>query len=210
MLRITQIEEIANLLLLLPALIHEQEQRSTDFVPRADAWLNSLERVFSSNRLYQAGSIATLRSALVATKQGQVPAGIEFRGPPSRSQVLNAAASHALQRAADIASTLMAENQPRLSEADRLAQQIASAALSRGLIKPREAEVSNTQYLRTLRRSLAASDELENAFVHIEGLVGLHDALILFDRALASYIDDNSSIMQDVAVPRSGGTQASR
>ncbi|MBI4517003.1 MAG: hypothetical protein HY699_14435 [Deltaproteobacteria bacterium] len=196
MLRIMHVEEIADLLLLLPDLIQQQERRSIDFARNAGAWLSSLERVFAASRLYQAGSIAMLRSNLVAAEQGQVPAGIEFRGRPSRSRLLNAVASQALQRAAEVASTLIAENQPRLAEAERVAQQIVGAALSRGLITARQEEVSNTQYLRMLRRSLVTSGDLESAVVRLEGLVGPHDALILFDRALAPHLDVTSLAVQ--------------
>jgi hypothetical protein len=187
MLRIVHIEEIENLLLLLPILVQQQERRSADFAPNAREWLNSLEKAFAANRLYQAGYIATLRSGLVAVEQGQVPAGLEFRGRPSRSRTSSAVASQALQRAAEVTSTLIAENRLRLAEAERVAQQIVAIALSRGLIAARNEEVNNTQYLQMLRHSFVASSDLENAFVHLEGLVGPQDALILFDRALAPY-----------------------
>ena len=138
MLRIMQAEEIASLLLLLPDLVRQQELRSTDFVPNAGEWLNSLEGVFAASRLYQTGSIAMLRSGLVAVEQGHLPAGLQFRGHPTRSRVLNAVASQVLQRAAELASTLIAENQPRFAEAERVAQQIVATARSRGLIPVRE------------------------------------------------------------------------
>jgi hypothetical protein len=185
MLRIMQAEEIASLLLLLPDLVRQQERRSADFLPRAGEWLNSLEGVFAASGLYQAGSIAMLRSGLVAVEQGQLPPGLQFRGRPTRSRVLNAVTSQALQRAADMASTLIAENQPRIAEAERVAQQIVAAGLSRGLIIGRAEGVNNTEYLRMLRRNFATSVDLENAVVHLEGLVGPYDALILIDRALA-------------------------
>ena len=204
MLRIMHVEEIADLLLLLPGLVQQQERRSTDFALNAGAWLKSLETVFTASRLYQAGSIAMLRSGLVAAEQGQVPAGIEFRGRPSRSRVLSAVALQALQRAAEIASRLIAENQPRLAEAERVAKQIIAVALSRELITAREEEVSSTQYLRTLRRSLATSGELESAIIHLEGLVGPYDALVLLDRALAPHLDVTSLAVQSVTFPSSG------
>ena len=204
MLRIMHAEEIASLLLLLPGLVQQQERRSTDFVPNAGAWLNSLERAFAASRLYQAGSIAMLRSGLVAAEQGQLPAGLQFRGHPTRSRVLHAVALQALQRAADTASTLIAENQPRLAEAERVAQQIVAAALSRGLITGRAEGVSNTQYLRMLRRNLVTGVDLESAVVHLEGLVGPYDALILIDRALAPHLDSTSVGVQSVTCPSTG------
>ena len=80
-----------------------------EFVPNVGAWLNSLEGVFAASRFYQAGSIAMLRSGLIAAEQGHLPAGLQFRGRPTRSRVLNAVAWQALQRAADMTSTLIAE-----------------------------------------------------------------------------------------------------
>lgn len=204
MLRIMQAEEIASLLLLLPDLVRQQERRSTDFVRNAGEWLNLLEGAFAAMRLYQAGSIAMLRSGLVAAEQGELPAGLQFRGRPTRSRVLNAVASQALQRAADMATTLIAENQPRLAEAERVAQQIVAAALSRGLITGHPEGVSNTKYLLMLRRILVTSVDLENAVVHLEGLVGPYDALILIDRALAPHVDSTSAGVQSVTCPSTG------
>lgn len=189
MLRIMQAEGIAELLLSLPDLVRQQELRHADFALNTTAWLKSLETLLAGSRIFQAGSIAMLRSSLVAAEQGQVPSGIEFRGRPTRSRVLNAVAWQALQRAAEVASSLMAENQPRFSEATRIAQQIISAALSRGLVPPTEKGMSNTQYLRMLRGILITHTDLESAAVHLEGLVGSQDALVLLDRALVRDVD---------------------
>lgn len=204
MLRIMQAEEIASLLLLLPDLVRQQERRSAEFVPNASEWLNSLEGVFAASRLYQSGSIAMLRSSLVAVEQGHLPAGLQFRGRQTRSRVVGAVASQALQRAADMASTLIAENQARFAEAERVAQQVVAAALSRGLIADRPSEVSNTQYLLMLRHNLVASADLENAVVHLEGLVGPYDTLILIDRSLALHVDATSLRAQSLTRPPTG------
>ena len=201
MLRIVHVEEMEGLLLLLPDLVRQQQGRSIAFAQNASAWLSSLEKVFEANRLYQAGQVAALRSGLIAVQQGQVPAGLEFRGLPSRSRVLNAMASQVLQRAAEVALTLIAENRPRLAEAARVAQQVIAVALSRGLINAREQEGSNTQYLRLLRRSFATSADLESVAVHLEGLVGPHDALILLDRALGPHLYIAPVATQSVPLP---------
>jgi hypothetical protein len=189
MLRIMHIEEIEGLLRQLPELVNQQQQRSTGFLANVGSWLNSLEQVFTANRLYQAGNIAMLRSSLIAAEQGQLPAGLQFRARPSRSRIMNAVATQAVQRAAEVAATLIAENRPRLEEAERVARQIVAAALSRGLIAARPREVNNTHYLRMLRRSLATSSDLESAVAHLEGLVGPHDALVLIDRALTPHLE---------------------
>lgn len=186
MLRIMHIEEIAGRLLLLPDLIGQQQRRSPDFARNAGEWLNSLETMLAANRLHEAGVIAVLRSGLVAVEQGQVPAGLEFRGSPSRSRLVNAAAAQALQRAADVASNIIAQNQARVSEGERVARQIVAVSTSRGLIPSFEGKGSNTEYLRALRRNFAAHGDLESAAAHLDSLVGPHDALVLIDRALVA------------------------
>lgn len=194
------IDEIAHLLLQLPELVHQQERRSPDFVQNTGAWLSSLEKALIANRLHQAGLIAMLRTSLVAAQQGEVPAGHEFRGRPTRLRVLNAVASETLQRATEIASLLLAENQSRIAEAERVAQQIVAVAVSRRLIAVREEKASNTQYLQTLRNGLVANGDLESAFAHLEGLVGPQDALILLDRALTPYLV-TARVVEPAAIP---------
>ena len=184
MLRIVNLEEVEGLLLALPAIVQVQESGSGDFPDRVDAWLVQLEKVLAANRLFQAGSIAALRSAAVAATTGSVPLGLQMRGTPTQRRFLFMVASHVLQRASEIASGLVAENKPRLADGERVAQQLVAVAHARGLVTPRQAGIDNTHYLRALRRSLAASQDLESAVVHLEGLVGVHDSLVLIDRAL--------------------------
>ncbi len=100
---------------------------------------------------------------------------------------LNAAASQALQRAAELASALIAENRPRLAEAERVVQQVVAVALSRELIAARDEAMTGTDYLVMVRKNLSASSDLDSAFVALEGLVGPTDALVLLDRALSPY-----------------------
>ena len=188
MLRIAQVQEIEELLLQLPDLVEQQERRATGFPHNADLWLKSLERAFVANRQYQGGSIAALRGGLVAAQLGQKPVELEFRSHAGRARVLSAVASQAIQRAADVAAAVLAGDRARLGEAERVAQHIVAAAASRGLVVPREASVSSAEYLGALRHSLAASEDLETAAVHLEGLVGPVDALVLIDRALTPFL----------------------
>jgi hypothetical protein len=189
MLRIVQIEEIADLMLSLPALVKEQEQNSAEFAAHVGQWLKSLEDVLVASRLHQAGSVAALRSALVAVQQGSIPVGMGFRGSPTRSRILRTAASDALQRAADVASGVMQENWSRVNEGEKLAHQIVSVALSRGLITRHRNGTTNTEYLGNVWRTLHGMDDLRPAAVHLESLLGPHDALITIDRVLSQHMD---------------------
>ena len=91
-----------------------------------------LEQALSANRLYQAGLVAALRSGITGAEQGQLAPELRFRGPPTRRRAVTAMASRALQGAAEIASTIMAENgAPRFGDAERVANQIVATARSR-------------------------------------------------------------------------------
>jgi len=184
MLRIASAEEIGSLLLELPALFRLEEQRSADFPERAREWLGSLEQALSANRLYQAGLIAALRSGITGAEQGQLPPDLRFRGPPTRRRAVTAMASRALQGAAEIASTIMAENGARFGDAERVANQIVATARSRDVLPAREPAESNSRYLRGVRDAVASAPDLESAMTHLEGLVGPQDALVCLDRAL--------------------------
>lgn len=124
-----------------------------------------------------------LRSSLVSAKHGLVPTGIEFKGLASRAKVKSVAAAQAVQKAAEIATTIVSENRKRFSEGEAIAQQLIAVALARGLVEHRPPEMSNTEYLSNLRERLMTAD-LQNAVLHLEGLVGPNDILILLDRAL--------------------------
>lgn len=190
------------MLLLLPQLVRQQEDRSGMFVENSAAWLAELERIFTDNKLYQSASIAMLRSSIVAARQGQIPSGIAFKGLPSRSRIRSAVAAQAIQKAAEVASSIIAENQRRFAEAEAIAQQLVAVAIPRGLVLPRSPGMSNTEYLADLRMRLMKGD-LENAVLHLEGLVGPNDTLILLDRALAL----RRAILAEVPTPGTSSSQ---
>lgn len=188
MLRITQLEEISNLLLALPELVERQQRPAAEFAAAVNSWLLALEGVFIALRMHQAGTVAVLRSVCLSADYGQIPQGLTFREPPTRSRLTQAVAAHALQQGSELASAVVASNQPRTSEAQRVAQQVAATAFSRNILAPQPEGNASEHYLRAIRRDLAAMEDLEVAMVHIEGLVGPTDALICLDRALEPYL----------------------
>lgn len=189
MLHLVHLEEIEALLLDSAALVEHQDQRSPEFPPRVRDWLARLEAVLMANRLYQAGSVAAIRSSLIAAEHGHLPGELKFRGRPTRSRVLSVVASQCMQQAVSLANAVVAEHRARISEAERITRQIVTMAVSRGLLPGNAAEQGTTQYLRSVRQILATSSDLETAALHVEGLVGPHDLLVLLDRALAAQLN---------------------
>lgn len=185
MLRVRNIEELETLLLGAPALVREQKQGSSSFPDSVLAWLARLEEVLVANRLHRASAIAALRSAAVAASMGAIPVGLQTRSHITRRQTRFLVASHVLQRACEVVDAVIAEQRPRLMEAERIALQVIAAARQRRLVEPKDMGMENADYLGALRRALVANVELEGGIIHLEGLVGPQDALMLLDRALA-------------------------
>jgi hypothetical protein len=187
-LRLVNLEELEGLLLQLPEIVRQQEQRSYEFAQQVRTWLSALETALTSNRSHLAGNVAAIRSALIAAEHGQVPTDLKFRGRATRTRVHSTVASQCLQQAAALATGFVGEHRQRFSEAERVARQLVAAAVARGLVSAVPAERDNTQYLKYIRKALASQGDLEAAAVHVEGLVGPHDLFVLLDRALTRHL----------------------
>lgn len=186
MLRLLQFEEIEGLFAQSGRLVTLQELRSTDFVPETVSWLKDLERAFEANSLVESALIAGLRSGVDAAAAGAYPPGLTGRGFPSRAKVAALLAGQAIGRAAEIGSGLIAANRPRFLEAEVVAQRLAAGLRSLDLVPLRDLATSHGDWLRATRAVLATRADLEPATVHLEGLVGPYDALMILDRALAA------------------------
>lgn len=184
MLRLTQLEEIEGLLLGAGRLVHMQEQRDVDFVAATVGWLQQLEAALESNRLVEAALIAGLRSGVASAAAGNFPPGITTRGQPTRTKVAGLVAGQALQRATEIGAGVVAVNRPRFAEAELVAQRMSAALRSLNLLLPERLTANRTEWLRAVRAIVAGRADLEPAMVHLEGLVGSTDSLIVLDRAL--------------------------
>ncbi|HYD52983.1 MAG TPA: hypothetical protein VEA99_10160 [Gemmatimonadaceae bacterium] len=184
MLRITHVEEIAQLLLSAQALVQQQAERSYAFPESAVAWLARAEQVLASRGIFQAGTIAALRSEIIAAQHGQVPANVTFRGSPTRGKVRSAVAAHAVQRAVAVVSAIVEENQPRFRLAEERMLQLVAVALAGGLIPPDDESIGRTDYLLDVRRRLLGSG-YGDAVLALDSLVGPNDMLVMLDRALS-------------------------
>lgn len=184
MLRITHVEEIERLLLELPDLVRKQEQRDAFFPESAAAWLSRLEQTLVAKNLYQAATVAMLRSELVAAGQGQVPTNVAFKATASRRAIKSGVAAQAVQRASEVVSAIVQENRRRFAEGEEIAQQLVAVAVGRGIIVPPEPNMSPTEYFWDLRNRLIHG-EMESVVLRLEALVGPNDILILLSRALA-------------------------
>jgi hypothetical protein len=185
-LRLMQLEEIEGLLRDLGPLVALQEARQPHFAARTVDWLRSFESVLEANRLAEAAVIAGLRSAIASASNGNVPPGLVTRGSPTRAKVSTLLAGQALQRAGELGVQIVAINRQRYSEAELVGQRLAAALRSMEIVIPDGLAISHGEWLGAIRSLVATRQELEPAMVHLEGLVGPNDALVILDRALAA------------------------
>jgi hypothetical protein len=178
MLRLTQVEEIEQLLLQLPRIVELQEQQPVSFVARATIWMDLLEQSLAAAHADQAGRIASLHSALVFARHTVARDAADPRGQPTRARRLALEAAAALNEAADLAAALLDEERRRFAEANRQLRELLAQAPS--------LDLELTDGPPKARLAIASHPELERDYAAVESLVGADDALALLGRALSA------------------------
>lgn len=186
MLRIVNLEEIEGMLLRIRSLVDLQDQRDPDFVEGVKEWLSGLEKVLDNNRLAVAGNVAALRGMLLSAEQGVIPTGVEFHGRATGRKIREAAGAYVLRQTGDLVSSVIQKDRERVAEAERLTRQLVALAKAKGLIQELPSGDNCTGMLKAIWRGMSADAELSPGTVSVEGVVGLHDALIILDRILTS------------------------
>lgn len=187
MIHIVALEEIQGMLLRIPALVHQQEQRDSQYVADVKRWLVELERLFDHNRMPEGGDVAALRGLLISAERGVIPPGVEFQGRSTLRKIREASAAQVLRQAAELASTAIRGDRERVIEAERICRQLVAVARAKGLMT--ESAGAGQDHAETLRarwRTLSVDPDLAAGTVNVEGLVGPADALIILDRTMVA------------------------
>jgi len=186
MLRIINLEEIQNLLLRVPAIVEQNEQRNPNFVPTVKKWLIELETVLKNNRLPAAANVAALRGNLISTEMGNIPAGINIKGRLTKRKVQQATASQSISQIVEIISSIVQKDVERVAEAQRITRQLVSIAKIKGLITEVPHGKNFTPILKSIWTKMSNDQALAQGVVSVEGLVGPNDALLLLDRTITA------------------------
>jgi hypothetical protein len=186
MLRLVNLEEIESLLLRIPTIVQKWEQHEPDFMAETTAWLSAMEEVLGRNRMTTAAEVAVLRTVLIgdqrsADQPGCTPAKLLTR------KMKEARAANLLKQATQIVSDALRTRRAQVAEAERVMLQIVGAAYQLGIVQP-DAGSDHTAYLQALKQAILARTELVSLAVHVLGLVGNVDFLVLLDRGLAAYV----------------------
>jgi hypothetical protein len=184
MLRLLATEEIQTLLGRVPELVRLFEEKDSAFVEGVKEWLMQAELRLKDNQLIGVSEIAGLRLMLIAAEQGAVPEGLNLPGNPSRRRIKSVTAADVLRKAAKQVALSIASFVGQASEAERLIRQMLPLAEKKGLI-PEVEGPARGEALAAIWEGLESDADLASIALHVCGLVGKQDALILLDRCLA-------------------------
>jgi hypothetical protein len=186
MLRIINLEELQNLLLRVPTIVEQHEQRDPRFVSTVKEWLTALETVLKNNHLPAAANVAALRGNLISTEQGNIPAGINIKGRLTKRKIQQATASQSLGQTVEIVSDVIQKDVDRVAEAQRITRQLVAIAKIKGFITEVPHGNNFTSILQSIWTKMSNDQALAQGVVNVEGLVGPHDALLILDRTITT------------------------
>jgi hypothetical protein len=185
-LRIVNLEEIEGMLLRVPALVRELDERNPEFIFHVKDWLSQTEQALANNRLAAAGGVAALRGELISAERGAIPAGVEISGRRTSRKLKAASASHVIRLAHELVVGAVAGDATRIAEAERLMGQIVSVARAKGVIPADMNGGDHGARLRVLWQEICSDPDTGAAATRVNGLVGMSDSLIVLDRMLAT------------------------
>ena len=184
MLHLLNLEEIETLLLKVPPLVKRFEERDPDFFTAVKSWLAGVEDTLSKNRLPQTSEIAVCRGALISVERG-FSDGAALQSRMGARHLRQARASHVLKRATDVITETIRFRRGQIDEAGRVMMQIVAVADHLGLISADSGQ-NHTAYLQSILLAISNRPELTSLVVHVTGLLGKADTLIVLDRSIAS------------------------
>jgi hypothetical protein len=183
-LHLRSLEAIEDLVLRVPALVNRLEDHDPDFVPALKSWLGNAEDTLSHNRMPEASEVAACRGVLIAIERGDTE-DAAARTRMGDRKYRDARASHLLRRATDVVNESIRGRRAQVDEAERVMMQIVAAADRLGLI-PVESDGDHTAYLRSVLHAITNRAELTSLLVHVTGILGDTDCLIVLDRSIAA------------------------
>jgi hypothetical protein len=132
------------------------------------------------------GNIASLRSELISAERGVIPEGLEFHGRVSIRKIKDATAANLIKKASELVSIAIRKDQERVTEAERITQQLVTLSKTKGIIKEIPRGEHLTEKLKAIWKDISADPDLSAGTVNLTGLIGVNDALIILDRTITS------------------------
>ncbi len=182
MLHLPNLEEIEALLLKVPGLAKRYEDHEPDFVVAVKSWLAATEETLSKNRMPAASEIAVFLGELISAERG-FSEGSALKSRMGARHLKEARAAHLLKRATDVANETIRLRRGQVDEAERVMMQIVAVADRLGLV-PSQSGENLGAYLQAVFQALSNRAELASLVVHVVGMLGKADTLIMLDRCI--------------------------
>lgn len=195
MLRLLAMEEVQAQLGRVSALVRLFEAKDSVFVDEVKAWLGQAEELLRNNHLDGVSELAGLRLVLASAEQGAIPEFVHITGHPSRRKVKSVTAADVLQKGAKRVAGAISSTVTQVKEAERLIRQMLPVAGKKGLITETDGAARGDALAATWQ-AMEADTDLTSVAVHVCGLIGKQDALILLDRCLAWLAASETGVRQ--------------
>jgi hypothetical protein len=184
MLRVLQLEEIERKLLEVSTLIDSQNNQISNFIDSVEIWLIDIDEILQKNRLSISGSISGLRGTLLSVRSGVSYQDINFTGRLTHRKRIDSAAIDIINRAVEIVESSIQGDRTRINEAERIALQLLSIARTNGWIIEDPNAQNESQFAQSLINLMRSNKATVQGIVHLEGLLGQSDTVIVIDRLL--------------------------
>lgn len=186
MLRVTQLAEIEELLLMVPHLVKAQRDKQVGYPDAVYSWLQRIEAALEANRLSEVSVLAAIRSELQSTADGRIPARIVLLQRPTKRKVRAAMASAAVELAVAVVTDAISADRTRMHDAEQLSRHLVAQAKQHGVLPVSRGGASETVFLSGVWNRLSREASLLGLMSQIDALVGVGDRYVWLARALAA------------------------
>jgi hypothetical protein len=177
MLSIHHLEILQARLRSVSAIVDLQQKRLYSFPEKVLEWLRGTEKDLENAHLSIVSQISGLRSQLLVTIHGCEAAA-------SKRKRWEEVASSVLREAQQIISQAISPKLEVLRESNELAMRIVAVAKAKGIIDKAREIPSHHESIRFIQNAMGEDSDTAAAMVHLIGLLGTTEVLIILDRAI--------------------------
>lgn len=181
MLPLLHLEILQKRLRSIPELVDSQQKRLYTFPEEVLDWLKQAETELENAHLHVVSEIASLRSRLLVTLHGSED-GVGHGATQRKRR--ESVASSVLQEAQQIITRAIDPKIEQIREAEGLAMSVAAVARAKGVIQQASEIASHQEALQFVHGAMSQDPDTGAAIVHITGLLGAIEVLIVLDRAI--------------------------
>lgn len=184
MLQLVHIENLENKLSELSSIVDSQHARLSSFPEKVLIWLQQVEDDLKNAQIASVSDIAALRSRLLVVLHRS---DIDGRSGVSHRKRTESIASSVLQDAQQVITQAISPKIEQIQEAESVAMRIVSVAQAKGIIEQAKTIQPRQSALMFIQSAMKEDPDTAAAMVHLTGLLGMFDLLIVLDRCITDF-----------------------